>query len=125
MKNYRKFKNNIHASGLPLRRELKQLSMTGVLRVIDLTERPRLTAKRACESFNMQYFKFPINDFEPDIDLFREAKDIAEQGDCLIYCFKGIHRTGILLQMLGLEKIKSNDFLNHKKMVELCLNNCE
>lgn len=120
IKNYRAFENNIHASGLPKRKEIKYLQQVyGIKMVIDLSNRKRQIVENACRDFSLQYIKIPINEGCPEREQIKLALIFLKFGNCLIHCYRGIHRTGIILQLAGLEKCDNKKFKNHKKLLEL------
>ena len=124
IKNYRQLNDKLHASGLPTPSNVLYLYETyGIDTVIDLTERPREKIASKCEKLGIAYFKIGIDEQNPLIEQFEQAITIYKQSSkCLVFCFKGLHRTGAFLYFAGYP-FDSTAFRSHPVLMNLMQSN--
>ena len=91
---------NVWRHRLPLRREVLLVRQRGVRTVIDLSDRHRQTVARACADLGLRYEKIPIDEQRPSASALRSAVDLAKRGNCLVHCYRGIHRTGVVIALV-------------------------
>lgn len=121
-RNYRIISKNIHASGLPRAKDIFWLQKKYKLQIVyDLTKRERSHILNICNKLGIKYEKIGINENSPDkqqiinlIETLNRNKDKV----ILIFCYRGIHRTGIILKLFYNIPIDESKFKNHKKLLE-------
>jgi len=87
----REIGNGLYASPLPLAREIRDAaSRLGIRTVIDLTQRPRGTVRRACKAAGLKYIKRPTA-YDDRVDA---SFALGFDRPILVHCFHGRDRTG-------------------------------
>lgn len=124
IKNCRIIDNKLIASGLPTKSDIIYLKKYyNIQDVIDLTDRDRINVGNICKKLNVNYNKLSVNEYNPDIDAIMMALSIIHNSkSCLLFCYKGIHRTGTILNLYNGTKINKNDFKNHQSLLNIIEN---
>ncbi|MGH8018662.1 MAG: tyrosine-protein phosphatase [Opitutaceae bacterium] len=100
MKRFRHIAPGILCGSLPLAREIvAMVAEHGLRSVVDLTQRPRPTVRRACERAGISYIKRPLPYEGGDISGAARAAGAAPRP-VFFHCFHGRDRTGAVASAL-------------------------
>lgn len=124
IKNFRRIDAYVMASGMPKTSDIIFLSNHfSIQRIIDLTKRERNLLKQTCSKNSIEYIKIPIDENEPSIETVLYASELlAQNKKTLVFCYRGIHRTGAVLYHYKGIRLKTEQFKNHQKLLLLCQN---
>lgn len=91
----------------------------GIKRVIDLRDRPPLFTARTYQRMGVEFLRCPIDEYAPlDLGRLDQIVRLALETPTLVHCWKGSHRTGVVVAWYRITKCAWSNARAYQEMQE-------